>query len=114
MEAIVLKALQKDREYRFQSMRELMAAIDAVGTGAAAVSVVAEDVVVLGEDRTGAQVSLQERMRPLLAVFVLTMEALALASLVASEIEQRKENSSESVTARTSSSIDRPVAGAAG
>ncbi len=49
----------------------------------------AEDVVVLGEDRAGDQVSLQERMRPLLAVFVLTMEALALASLVASEIEQR-------------------------
>lgn len=52
-------------------------------------SLLAEDVVVLGEDRAGDQVSLQERMRPLLAVFVLTMEALALASLVASEIEQR-------------------------
>ncbi len=49
----------------------------------------AEDVVVLGPDRAGDQVTLQERMRPLLAVFVLTMEALALASLVASEIEQR-------------------------
>lgn len=52
-------------------------------------SLLAEDVMVLGEDRAGDQVSLQERIRPLLAVFVLTMEALALASLVASEIEQR-------------------------
>lgn len=47
------------------------------------------DVVVLGVDRAGDQVSLQERMRPLLAVFVLIVEALALASLVSTEIEQR-------------------------
>src|SRR5690606_397212 len=42
VEAIILKALQKDREYRFQSMRELADAIRAVGTGTAAVSVVQE------------------------------------------------------------------------
>ena len=57
VEAIVLKALQKDREYRFQSMRELMGAIDAVGTGAAAVSVVAEDVVVPQGGETRFQTS---------------------------------------------------------
>lgn len=57
VEAIVLKALQKDREYRFQSMRELMGAIDAVGTGAAAVSVVAEDVVVPQGGETKFQTS---------------------------------------------------------
>jgi serine/threonine-protein kinase len=45
IEAIILKALQKDREYRFQSMREMMEAIEGIGTGAAAVSVVAEDVI---------------------------------------------------------------------
>jgi tRNA A-37 threonylcarbamoyl transferase component Bud32 len=45
VEAIVLKALQKDREYRFQSMREMMQAIQAVGSGAAPVEVVAEDVM---------------------------------------------------------------------
>lgn len=50
---------------------------------------VSADVVVLGEDRAGSQVSLQERMRPLLAVFILVVEALALASLVSTEIEQR-------------------------
>ncbi len=44
-EAVILKALQKDREYRFQSMVEMARAIEAVGTGAAAVSVVREHVV---------------------------------------------------------------------
>ncbi|MGH1340710.1 MAG: protein kinase domain-containing protein [Nannocystales bacterium] len=44
VEAIILKALQKDREYRFQSMEEMGAAIDKVGSGSAAVSVVDEVV----------------------------------------------------------------------
>jgi eukaryotic-like serine/threonine-protein kinase len=43
-EAVILKALQKDREYRFQNMAEMARAIEAVGTGAAAVSLVAESV----------------------------------------------------------------------
>jgi eukaryotic-like serine/threonine-protein kinase len=43
-EAIVLKAMQKDRAYRFQSMSELIAAIERVGTGAAAVQVVHESI----------------------------------------------------------------------
>ncbi|PRP97367.1 serine/threonine protein kinase [Enhygromyxa salina] len=41
-EAIVLKALQKDPALRFHSMAELIGAIEAVGTGAAAVGVVDE------------------------------------------------------------------------
>ncbi len=45
--------------------------------------------VVLGPDRAGAQVSLQERMRPLFAFLVLLVEMLALATLVAAEIQQR-------------------------
>lgn len=44
VEAIILKALQKDREYRFQSMEEMGAAIEKVGSGSAAVSVVDEIV----------------------------------------------------------------------
>jgi serine/threonine-protein kinase len=44
VEAIILKALQKDREYRFQTMRDMARAIEAVGSGGAAVSVVAEEV----------------------------------------------------------------------
>jgi eukaryotic-like serine/threonine-protein kinase len=44
-EAIVLKAMQKDRTYRFQSMSELIESIERVGTGAAAVDVVRESIV---------------------------------------------------------------------
>lgn len=46
VEAIILKALQKDREYRFQDMTDMGAAIEKVGSGSAAVSVV-EEVVAL-------------------------------------------------------------------
>ncbi len=46
-------------------------------------------VVVLGDDRVGDQVALREQLRPLLAFFVLLVETLALASLVASEVQQR-------------------------
>jgi serine/threonine-protein kinase len=43
-EAIVLKAMQKDPKLRFASMAEMLAAIEAVGTGAAPVEVVAEAI----------------------------------------------------------------------
>jgi serine/threonine-protein kinase len=42
--AIILKAMQKDRSLRFQSMNELSAAIEAVGTGASPVTVVDEEI----------------------------------------------------------------------
>ena len=42
VEALVLKALQKDRGFRFQTMQELADAIMAVGTGADPVAVVVE------------------------------------------------------------------------
>ena len=42
VEAIVLKCLQKDRAFRFQTMEELSSAILAVGTGARPVTVVPE------------------------------------------------------------------------
>ena len=44
VENIILKAMQKDREYRFGSMREMGEAIGAVGTGSAAVAVVQESI----------------------------------------------------------------------
>ncbi|MDJ0924068.1 MAG: ABC transporter permease [Acidimicrobiia bacterium] len=50
---------------------------------------VATRTVVLGVDRVGDQVSLQEQMRPLLAFFVLLMETFALASLVSTEVQLR-------------------------
>lgn len=45
--------------------------------------------IVLGVDRAGAQVPLRDRMRPMLAFFVLLVESLALASLIASEVQSR-------------------------
>jgi serine/threonine-protein kinase len=57
VEAIILKALQKDREYRFQDMADMGAAIEKVGTGSAAVSVV-DEVVALP---AGGQTSFKNR-----------------------------------------------------
>jgi ABC-2 type transport system permease protein len=47
------------------------------------------ELVVVGEDRVGAQISPQELMIPLIAVMVLVVEAMALAGLVAVEIQTR-------------------------
>ena len=44
MEAIILKAMQKDRDLRFQDMDEMAEAIRVVGTGAAMVNVVQETI----------------------------------------------------------------------
>ena len=44
VENIILKAMQKDRELRFADMREMAEAIEAVGSGAAAVAVVSENI----------------------------------------------------------------------
>jgi ABC-2 type transport system permease protein len=43
--------------------------------------------IVLGRDMAGAQIPLRQRMLPLLAVFVLMVECLGLASLIAAEVE---------------------------
>ncbi len=48
-----------------------------------------DELIILGEDRAGAQVSLQEQMRPLLALMVLLLETFAMASLISSEVLQR-------------------------
>ncbi len=44
---------------------------------------------ILGVDRLGDQVSLREKMRPLLAFLVLLMEMLALAGIIAGELQSR-------------------------
>lgn len=49
----------------------------------------AGDVVVLGEDRAGAQASLRDGFRPLLVFLVLIMEMFVMASLIAKEIQDR-------------------------
>ncbi len=43
--------------------------------------------IMLGQDMAGAQIPLRQRMLPLLAVFVLMVECLGLASLIAGEVE---------------------------
>ncbi len=43
---------------------------------------------VLGPDLLGSQIALRDRMRPMLAILILLMEVMTLASLVAVEIEQ--------------------------
>ncbi|MBU0936973.1 MAG: ABC transporter permease [Spirochaetes bacterium] len=48
-----------------------------------------EETVILGTDRMGAQISMRERMRPMLVYFVLMMESLSLAALISIEISNR-------------------------
>lgn len=48
-----------------------------------------EQEILLGIDRAGDQVSLQETMRPMFVFLMLMVEMMALATLVASEIQQR-------------------------
>jgi ABC-2 type transport system permease protein len=43
---------------------------------------------ILGPDMLGSQIPLRDRMRPLLAVFIMLVEIMTLASLIAVEIEQ--------------------------
>ncbi|MHB1135270.1 MAG: ABC transporter permease [Coriobacteriia bacterium] len=49
----------------------------------------AEETIVLGEDRAGTQVTMQEKMRPLLLFMILMMETFSMASLVSTEVLQR-------------------------
>jgi ABC-2 type transport system permease protein len=53
------------------------------------ISTPAEQEVILGPDRAGDQVPLKDKMRPLLAIFLLMMEMMSLASLIAQEIRSR-------------------------
>ncbi len=48
-----------------------------------------EETVILGVDRAGEQMSIRDRLRPLYAFLVLIMEAVALGTLIASEVQHR-------------------------
>lgn len=48
-----------------------------------------QETVVLGRDRAGDQIPFRDKMRPFFAFFVLLVEAMALASLVSTEIQDR-------------------------
>lgn len=49
----------------------------------------AEETIILGPDRSGAQASMRDKMRPLLAFFALVVETFAMASLISTELLQR-------------------------
>lgn len=67
-------------------VREIVATI---GGQAPPVALPEMEEVIVGPDRAGQQLSMRERMRPLLLFLVLVVEMFALASLVAAEIAQR-------------------------
>lgn len=48
-----------------------------------------EDMIILGTDRLGDQISTRARMKPLIAFFMMMMETFALASLISNEVLQR-------------------------
>ncbi|MCB2224715.1 MAG: ABC transporter permease [Actinobacteria bacterium] len=62
---------------------------DGLAAGVSGDTAATTRTVVLGADRVGDQVSLQEQMRPLMVFFVLLIETLALATLLATEIHGR-------------------------
>ena len=48
-----------------------------------------EEMIILGTDRLGEQISMRDRMRPMIAFFIMMMETFAMASLISNEILQR-------------------------
>ncbi len=61
-----------------------------------------EQTIVLGQDRAGDQVPFRDKMRPLLALFMLLIEGMALASLISSEVVSRTITALLSTPARVS------------
>jgi len=86
VELLITADLPAEYRYLMEGMVEQVAAM--LAGDAAGLDLVSTPVV-LGTDRAGDQISLQEEMRPLFAFFVLMVETLALATLVASELHDR-------------------------
>jgi len=75
-------------------IREIVIGMQAAAAGidpgeALPVTMPAKETIILGEDRAGRQVPLRQKIRPILAILLLLVETLALAGLVAVEIERR-------------------------
>lgn len=75
-------------------VRELGFALKAVAAGrdpSTASPVTYPDAadMVLGEDRANAQVAMRDKLRPMMAIFILMLGTIAIAGLVAVEIEHR-------------------------
>lgn len=66
------------------------------------VTVPDQETVVLGLDRAGDQIPFRDKMRPFFAFVVLLVEAMALASLVSTEIQERTVTALLVTPARTS------------
>lgn len=60
-----------------------------------------EETMVLGEDRAGDQIPFREKMRPMIAFMMLIMESLALAALIAVEIQTKTVTALLATPART-------------
>ena len=75
-------------------VRELGFALEAVAAGREAGTTLpvtypdAADMV-LGEDRASAQVAMRDKLRPMMAIFILMLGTIAISGLVAVEIEHR-------------------------
>lgn len=48
-----------------------------------------EGIIILGTDRLGEQITMRDRMRPMVAFFIMMMETFAMASLISNEVLQR-------------------------
>jgi ABC-2 type transport system permease protein len=75
-------------------IKELAYATQAMAAGedpedAFPVTFPAEETVVVGTDMSGGQIPFKERLRPFFAFMVLIVESLALASLIAIEVQER-------------------------
>jgi len=53
------------------------------------VGVPAEEEIILGEDRVGDQVTMKEKMRPLMIFMILLMETFSMGALISTEVLQR-------------------------
>ncbi len=49
----------------------------------------AQENIILGEDRAGDQVSIREKMRPMISIMILMVEVFSLASLISGEVLNR-------------------------
>jgi ABC-2 type transport system permease protein len=75
-------------------VKELAYGVQAIAAGedpeeAFPVTFPAEETIVVGTDMSGEQVPFKERLRPFFAFMIIVVEALALASLIAVEIQER-------------------------
>jgi ABC-2 type transport system permease protein len=85
----VLVTAEVPAEYRDAMTAFVKELAYAIAGGVPPITQPAAAQVILGEDRAGDQVSLQERMGPMFVFFMLLVETFALGTLVASEIQNR-------------------------